>query len=263
MIADVVTKRARRVAEQAREGGIDGLCLSESKPHVEDGLDEDLDDWHSTVPQMVEVGRDARGLITDGSGGLAREDCGGIGEREGLGPRQRVGLAPMRSSIDQGFDGNFGDVPDVDEGGSTGAGGHEEAVVVKDVVPVSIAEVLSEEAWTEDGPAFWSVTKVLLDGVVGHERVVGRTRDGKEDDLAHAFRARDVQKRIEGSAGVGDGRRTKQENGMAAVHRGPEGARVEEIQCDGRDAATRTSRARLSCAGAKRDPTGTEAVDDR
>lgn len=61
---------------------------------------------------------------------------------------------------------------------------------------------MREEAWSDDGPAFWAMTKVLLDRVMGHERVIRSTSDGYEDNLPDAFRTRDVYKWIEGSAGI-------------------------------------------------------------
>ena len=213
---------------------------------MENGLNENLSDWHSTATQMQEVGRDGRRLIENRSGELTGKDARRVGERQGLRPRQRVRLTLVSSRGDQGIDSNLGDIPNVDESGSAGAGWHEETVIVNDIVSVGIAQILSKKAWSNNSPALWSKPKVLLDRVVRHEGVVPGTCDGNEYDLPHPLTSCDVEERIEGRSGVGDGWRTKQEDGIAALHSATEGARFEEIEWDHLDVVHRTSRVRLA-----------------
>lgn len=99
--------------------------------------------------------------------------------------------------------------------------------------------------------------------MVRYERVVRGTCDGDEYDLQHTLISRDVEERVEGRPGVGDGGRTKQENGITAAHGAPEGARFEEIERDHLDVIQRTNRVRLPCADAKPDVTVAKATDDR
>lgn len=125
------------------------------------------------------------------------------------------------------IDSNPGDVPNIDESGSAGAGWREEAVIVNDIVSVGIALILSKETWSDNGPSLWSKPKVLL----------------------------------EGRAGVGHSGRTKQEDGIAASHSPAESARFEEIERDHLDVVQRTNQVRLPCADAKPDVTGAEATE--
>ena len=126
---------------------------------------------------MKKVGRDARRVIEDRSRKFEGKDARCVGERKRFGPRQRVRLTLVRSWGDERIDCNVGDVSNIDESDSAGAGWHEEAVIVNDIVPVGIAEVLSKEAWSHNGPSLWSPPKVLLDRVVRHEGVVPGTCD--------------------------------------------------------------------------------------
>ena len=104
---------------------------------------------------------------------------------------------------------------------------------------------------------------MLLDRVVRHERVVRGACDGDKHDLPHALISCDVEERVEGRSGVGDGGRTKQENGITAAHGASEGARFEEIERNYIGVIQRTNRVRLACADAKPDVTVAKATDDR
>ena len=104
---------------------------------------------------------------------------------------------------------------------------------------------------------------MLLHRVVRHERVVRGTSDRDEYDLSHALIACDVEERVERRFGVGDGGRTKQENGITAVHGAPEGARFEKIERHHLDVIQRTNRVWLANADAKPDVTVAKATDDR
>ena len=156
MISNIFLKRARPVTEQALQGLIHSRCLTKSESNMKDGLDEHLSERQSTATQMQEVGRDARRLITYCFGELAGQDPRCIGKRQGFGPRQRVRLTLVRTRGDERIDCNLGHVPNIDESGSAGAGWHEEALIVNDVVSVGIAKVLSKEAGSDDGPSRWS-----------------------------------------------------------------------------------------------------------
>jgi hypothetical protein len=134
---------------------------------------------------------------------------------------------------------------------------------VNDVVSVSIPQVLRKEAWSDNRPSRWAKPKVLLDRVVRHERVVCGTCDGDEYDLPYPLISCNIKERIEGRPSVGDGGRTKQEDGIAAVHSAVEGTRFEEIERNHLDAIQRANHVWLSCADAKLDVTGAEATDDR
>lgn len=169
----------------------------------------------------------------------------------------------MGSRGDERIDGNVGDVPNIDESGSTRAGWHEEAVVVNDIVPVGIAQILSKESRSDYGPSLWSKPKVLLDRVVRNERVVRGACDGDEYDLPHSLSSCDVEERVECRPGVGNGGRAKQEDGIAASYSAAEGAWLEEIERYDLDIVQRTTHVRLPCADTKPDVTGAEATDDR
>lgn len=156
MISNVFLKRARPVTEQALQGLIHSLCLTKSESNMKDGLDEHLSERQSTATQMEEVGRDGRRLITYRLGEFSGQDPRCVGERKGFGPRQRVRLTLVRTRGDERVDCNLCHVPNIDESGSAGAGWHEEALIVNDVVSVGIAKVLSKEAWSDDGPSLGS-----------------------------------------------------------------------------------------------------------
>ena len=156
MISDILLKRARPVTEQAFQGPIHGLCLTESESDMKNGLDEYLSERQSAATQMEEVARDARRLIQNRSGELVGQDPCCVGERKRFGPRQRVRLTSVRFRGDERVDGDLGHVPNIDESGSTGAGWHEDAFVEHDVVSVGVSEVLRKEAWSDDGPSLRS-----------------------------------------------------------------------------------------------------------
>jgi hypothetical protein len=134
---------------------------------------------------------------------------------------------------------------------------------VNNIISVGIAQVLSKKARSDNSPSCWPTTKVLLDRVVRHDRVVCGTCDGDEYNLLHSRISRNVEERIEGRPGVGDGRRAKQEDGIAATHSAAEGAWFEEIERNHLDAIQRANFVWLSCADAKLDVTVAEATDHR
>jgi len=169
----------------------------------------------------------------------------------------------VRSRDDECVDCNLGYVANIDESDATGARWHEEAAILNDVVSVGIAQVLSEETRSDDGPSLWTAQQVLLDRVVRHEWVVRGTCDGDKYDLPHTLVSCDVKKRVEGRPGVGDGGWTKQENGITAARGAPEGARFEKIEVDRLAVTHRTNRAWLPYADAKAGVTVAKATDDR
>lgn len=66
MVPDVFTKRTRRASEEIGQSFIHGFSLPESKPRMENGLNDDLPERHSTASQVEKVSGDARGLIANG-----------------------------------------------------------------------------------------------------------------------------------------------------------------------------------------------------
>ena len=99
MIPNVFRKRTWPVPEQARQGVVHSLCLSESKSNVENGLDEHFSERQSAATQMEEVGWDGRRLIEYRSGELAGKDARCVGERKGFGTRQRVRLTSVTRRV--------------------------------------------------------------------------------------------------------------------------------------------------------------------
>lgn len=262
MIADVFTKRTWPVTEQARQSAVHSLCLSESESHMENGLHQRLAESQSTAAQMEEIGGNSRRLIKYCPGKLVGKNTRCVGEGVGFGPRQRVRLTLERSWRDERLDCDLGDVPNINESCSARARWHEQAVVVNDIVSIGVAQVLSKEAWSEDGPSFRTKPEMLFDRAVWNEGVLSGACDGDKNNLPNPLTSCDVDERIEGPPGIGEGRRTKQEDGIATAHSTAERARVEEIERHHLDVVHRMDPARIPCADAHPNVTGAQATDD-
>lgn len=123
---------------------------------------------------------------------------------------------------------DIGHVAHVDERDATSACRNVDAIVLHDVAKVRVAEVLREEPGSQDRPPV-ALLQVLLDRVVGDERVLVGPCDGEEDDVLHAPFPGLVDERKKGLGDLGDCRGAHQEEGVGAVRAGERRA-IEEVQ---------------------------------
>lgn len=238
---------------------VDPRGVPEAQPHVKDGLHQDLRPRHAPPAQVPRVAGNARGPIAN-LATEARAELGGDGlEGHRRGTRERPGL-PSKSRLGEAPRRQLGDVPHVDEGHAPATGGNVQPIVVADVGAVGVAEVLGEEARSENRGGDTAREEVRLDRVVRNPDLAIGAVDRQEDDVLDARLEGAVDEHVERVADVRNGRRPQEEEAARPTNGGRVGRRVPEVERDGARVPSERPTSRIGI-GASRDEGDAELAE--
>ena len=187
--------------------------------------------------EVAVVGPGRGGLVADLAIDDPRDDrCDAI-EVEGFGSGQDRCCAIEASIADEREPRDRGEIGCVDERCSAAPGRDMDAVVVDDVEPVAVEQVLGEEARAQEGPrAHAAGLDVCLDLGVGDEPGTIGADDRQEHDALDTRAHGRVDTGVEGGADVADGRWSQEEQRVDVDHGRTESRCIAEVELDRLDA---------------------------
>ena len=162
------------------------FCIAVAQAGVENGLHHDLNEWHVSLSEVTNVPGDCGCLVADGATEFGCQDVGDVTERDGARATQYIAFVDVSFRFAKNIGRHFAQIANVDESDTSVSRRHEEAVVFADVISVSVAKVLGEKAWSQNGERNPGGRQVRFNSVVGHDSIGVGSGDGRKDNVLDA-----------------------------------------------------------------------------